>query len=150
MKPAVGAGDGASGPVLAELVPHRPPILAVDRVLAVTDDFAEAEFRVPIAAADADAEGNLWEQTLVEGLAQTASALHATSARRAGRRIARGMLVGIQRFEVRRRARVGETLHYRVELIRELRPLSLVRGIASVGDEVLAQGELKFYVEDEE
>jgi len=128
-------------------VQHRPPILALDRVLSADGATALAE-RTVRAGPETDEAGELWEQVLVEGIAQTAAALHSRSARAGGRRIARGMLVGVSRLRFHRRARVGERIEFRVELIRELRPLSLVHGTALVGGEVLAEGDFKFYVED--
>ena len=42
---------------------------------------------------------------------------------------------------------MAECVEYEVELVRQLEAVSLVRGTARVGSEVLAEGELKFYVE---
>lgn len=130
-----------------EYIPHRPPILGVDRIVSIDAESAVAE-RVVEAGPDVGPMGDLWEQALIEGLAQTASALHGRSARTAGRQVLRGMLVGMNRLVFHRRARVGERIEYRTELIRRLDAVSLVHGIARVGAEVLAEGDLKFYVEE--
>ena len=136
---------GSEFPV-AEYIPHRAPILGVDRILTLQEGLAVAERRVENGP---DAPGGaLWEQGLIEGLAQTASALHRRSALAEGRRVQRGMLVGMNRLVFHRRARVGERIEYRAELLRRLEALSLVHGIARVGNEVLAEGDLKFYVEE--
>lgn len=128
-------------------VQHRPPILAIDRVVRTGPEGAIAE-RTVTAGPEVDAEGALWEQVLIEGIAQTAAALHSRSAKASGRTVARGMLVGMNRVSLVRNARVDERVEFRVELIRELRPLSLVHGSAWVKGELLAEGDFKFYVED--
>jgi predicted hotdog family 3-hydroxylacyl-ACP dehydratase len=128
------------------LVPHRSPILGLERITSVSADGASARARIE-PGPDVDAQGNLWEQALIEGLAQTASALHAFHARQANQKIVRGMLVGASQLVIHRRARVAECVEYEVELVRQLEAVSLVRGTARVGSEVLAEGELKFYVE---
>jgi predicted hotdog family 3-hydroxylacyl-ACP dehydratase len=129
-------------------IPHRPPILCIDRVLEADADHAMAE-RVVAPGADIE-EGELWEEGLVEGLAQTAAVLNAFDERKAGRRSRKGMLVGVRRCQIRRRARVGERLTFRVELIRRILPLAVMRCEVRAGDELLASGEMKFYVEVEE
>jgi predicted hotdog family 3-hydroxylacyl-ACP dehydratase len=130
---------------VAEFIPHRPPILGIDRLLALDAERALGE-RTLTQGADLEDDGQLWEPALIEGLAQTAAALHGFAARAAGRRIERGMLVGLNRLAFHRRARRGERIEYAVELTRTLEGVSLVHGVARVGAEVLLEGELKFYV----
>ncbi len=62
-------------------------------------------------------------------------------------RLLKGMLVGIRGFRIARRARRGETIRFRVEVIKIIFPLSLVRCEARSGDAILASGEMKFFVE---
>ena len=86
----------------------------------------------------------MWEGSLIEGLAQTAAILNSQHDQAPGR----GLLVGLRKLSIRRRPAAGEVVHYRVELIRRLAPLVLVRGVAtSPTGELFAEGELKFFVE---
>ncbi|MHC4973291.1 MAG: hypothetical protein ACYTG3_13265 [Planctomycetota bacterium] len=129
------------------VIPHRPPILCIDRIVETDLEHAVAE-RVVREGSDIDA-GELWEEALVEGLAQTAAVLNAHADREQGRASGKGMLVGVRKFDVARRARLGERILFRVELIRRITPLTLMRCEARCGDEVLARGEMKFFVEEE-
>ena len=129
------------------VIPHRPPILCIDRIVETGLEHAVAE-RVVREGSDIDA-GELWEEALVEGLAQTAAVLNAHADREQGRTSGKGMLVGVRKFDVTRRACLGERILFRVELIRRITPLTLMRCEARCGDEVLARGEMKFYVEEE-
>ena len=97
------------------------------------------------AVAERDARaGDAWEGSLIEGLAQTAAAL---DARQRGEATP-ALLVGLRDLVLSRRPRVGERITYRATLLRRLPPLVLVEGEATGdGGEVLARGELKFYVE---
>lgn len=98
--------------------------------------------------ADARAvDGALWEPLLVEGLAQTAAILNARHDDAGDERVQRGMLVGVRRFTVHRAPRVGERIAFRVDLVRRLAPVTLMQGTARVGAEIVAAGELKFWVE---
>ena len=130
-----------------EAIPHRPPILCLDRLIEADAEHAVAE-RVVGEGDDVD-RGELWEEGFVEGLAQTAAVLNAFNERQDGTRSTKGMLVGVRKFAVRRRARLGETVRFRIDLVRRIAPLTLMRGEARCGDELLASGELKFFVEAE-
>jgi 3-hydroxymyristoyl/3-hydroxydecanoyl-(acyl carrier protein) dehydratase len=122
---------------LTALIPHGPPILCVDRVLEASDSKAAAEHTVR--------SGEEWEGLLIEGLAQTAAVLDSCHGGR--KRPGAGLLVGLRAFEIRRLPRAGERVEFRVELIRRLAPLVLVHGRAVAGEELLAEGELKFFIE---
>ncbi len=131
---------------LAEYVPHRPPILGLDALLVLEDARAVARREVR-PGPDVDAQGALWEAALIEGIAQTAAAMHGAAARRRGRGVLRGMLVGLSRFSIERLPKVGEVLEYEVSLVRELDAISLVHGQARVAGEVLAAGDFQFFTE---
>ena len=98
----------AGGVESIEGVPHRPPVLLIDRLLDASSASATAEGTLregPWTEGD-----EVWELALVEGLAQTAAALVSAERRRRGRSApASGMLVGVKRFEWARRARAGST-----------------------------------------
>lgn len=129
-----------------EGVPHGAPVLLIDRLLEAAPDRAVAECLFG-EGPWSDGE-EVWELALVEGLAQTAAAMVSAERRRRGERApSSGMLVGLKRFEWKRRARIGERLEFRVELVKSLPPLAVVEGIAAAGLEEIARGELKFFVE---
>lgn len=118
-----------------EAIPHRPPVLCVDRLVEADREHAVAE-GVARAA----------EPWLVEGLAQTAALMNAKAYGESGL----GMLVQVRRFEIVRAPREGEVLEFRVDLVRRLAPLSLMDGRVHGADgEPIASGELKFYLESE-
>ena len=122
-------------------MPHRPPILCVDTIVRVDTQSAVTEHTVAAGQGDTDQ----WEGFLIEGLAQTAAVLNGYANDGAGR----GLLVGLKNLEIHRRARPGDTLRFEVELVRRLPPLVLVTGRARSSGEILAEGELKFFVEQE-
>lgn len=92
-------------------------------------------------------ETDCWEPWLVEGLAQTAAVLDGDNRDGGLPEDHKGMLVGVRRFRIARAPRVGESIVFRVDLVKKLGPVTLVDGTATVGDETIASGELKFYVE---
>ena len=130
------------------VIPHRPPILCVDRILQADGQLAVTERWVREGA---DVSGGvLWEEGLLEGFTQTAAVLLSHHVEEKGHRLLKGMLVGIRGLEIRRPVRLNERICYRVELLKKILPLSVVRCEASCGDEVIACGEMKFFVESGE
>jgi predicted hotdog family 3-hydroxylacyl-ACP dehydratase len=130
---------------------HRAPILCVDRIVDAGTEHSECEYDVREGPHVED--GRMWEVGMVEGLAQCAAVmqafpgLDATSSEASAEREGVGMLVGIRRFVVLRRPRVGERITWRVDLVKRLGPYLLADGRARCGDEEIARGELKFFWE---
>jgi len=119
-----------------EAIPHRPPIRCVERLLEADPAAGVAHVRAPGA----------WEPWFIEGLAQTAAMLNAAAYGETGR----GMLVQVRRFAIHRAPRAGELLSARVDVVRRLPPVHLLEGTVRDADGALvAEGELKFYVESD-
>jgi len=116
-----------------EAIPHRPPIRCVERLDHADSTHAVATGRAPDA----------WEPWLIEALAQTAALLNATETDATGL----GMLVQVRKFDITRAPRVQEPLNLRVDVIVRVPPVHLLRGeVRDEQGELLASGELKFYV----
>ncbi len=141
----------ANPPDPASPIHHRAPILCVDRIIDASAKHSVCELDLREGAHVHD--GLMWEEGLVEGLAQCAAVMQAfpalptDGAETASKKEGVGMLVGIRKFEVLRRPRAGETIRWRVDLIKRLGPFLLAEGRASSAQELLARGELKFFWE---
>ena len=134
--------DGSLDP--AALIPHRPPILCVDALVAVGADAARGSYVVrdgPLAV-----DGALWELACIEGLAQTAAAIEGRADRDAATGSKTGMLIGIRAFRTWRVARIGEHVSWEVAIATRFGPFMLAKGRVLSGEELIAEGELKFYV----
>jgi hypothetical protein len=129
-------------PVLLRSVPHRAPILRVQRVLAHGGDTAIVLGNEP------EGEGALrWELGAIEGLAQSAAALLGHG-RDHGAPRAHGMLVAVKRFTVDADPPNGATIHYHVRLVRRLGAMALIAGHAEHDGVRLAAGELTLWLGD--
>lgn len=132
----------------SSLIQHRAPILCVDRILEANSERVLAEFDV-IDGPHLDG-GVMWEQSLLEGLAQSAAVLQSEPDSKESDRVELegvGMLVGVRKFVVLRQPQVGECVRWCVELIKRLGPFMLTNCHAECDGEVVARGELKFYWE---
>jgi predicted hotdog family 3-hydroxylacyl-ACP dehydratase len=130
----------------SELLPHRPPFVMIDRLVRGGD----GTVRVEAALGDGHAgvsRGRVLESALVECVAQAAAALkaHAAARRDSGSAPASGLLVGVSGFRVARVPGAGDRLTIHVQEDNRLGPLTLVTGRILLGEDVIAEGQLKLY-----
>ena len=126
----------------ATLLPHRPPMRMIDRLLEAGPGTACAE-TVFEAGRMGLAGGRVLEAALVECVAQTVAAQKAHLA--GGGPPSPGMLAGVAGFRVIRRPAAGERLTIRTREDRQLGSLTLVTGCVFAGGERVAEGQLKLF-----
>jgi len=131
---------------IARLLPHRYPMQLVDRVLEIADGVRIVALK-NVSLSDFYFRGHFPDRPVMPGvliceaLAQ-AGALLAHASRRGvpeGRRL---LLSGLDRVRFRRPVIPGDQLRLEVMLKRCRRPLWRMCGVASVGGDVAAEGEI--------
>ncbi len=142
-------------PLLAAILPHRPPMVMID---ALESPRAGAAVAQKTFAPDSygAAEGLVTEGAFIECMAQAAAALEAQRLRQLPIEIRNpkpeirnaGMLVGISDFAFHRPARCGRPLRISVAITRRLGPYRLATGRIEQDGALVAEGILKFYVEE--
>lgn len=134
---------GSTGP--AAFLQHRPPILCIERIVEQGADWVVCLQRV--VEGPHVVNGSLWEGGLIEGLSQTAGVLNGLHLQQGSEPAHRGLLVGLRDLRIHGLPQVGEAVRYRIELIRRLEPVTLMRGVACVDGRTVAEGLLKFFSE---
>jgi predicted hotdog family 3-hydroxylacyl-ACP dehydratase len=118
-----------------QLTAHQAPALLVERALAI----AGTGGRVRLKAHD-----GLDCLQLTEACAQAMAVIMGLRLRGEGHAVqASGMLVGAKGLVMSRAARAGEVVEVSATQTAELGPLQLYEVSATVGDEILLNGELK-------
>lgn len=94
----------SSFPPLHELVPHRPPMLLLDAIVAASEDEVACEATVragaPLVGVAVDADGAVSSLIALEYFAQAVAALYAYKARHGGAAFAGGVLLGVRELEM--------------------------------------------------
>ncbi len=128
-------------PAILRVVPHRAPILRLDRIVSASREVAV------VAGHEPNGPGALpWALGAIEGLAQAAAVLLAQGL--AAYELPtnpRGMLVAVKRFTVTGQPAAGATIHYHVRLVRRFGPTAMVQGHAECDGQRLAGGDLTLW-----
>jgi predicted hotdog family 3-hydroxylacyl-ACP dehydratase len=135
---AVASRAARGAPPLRDLIPHRPPMLFVERIVGVADDGATCLGRVPGACALV-AGGSAPAFVALEAAAQTAAVWEALRRSRASgtHETRTGYLVSLRDVDLYRR-----TIPADVDLIASVRLVATAPPLATYAVEVAVEGEL--------
>ena len=128
---------------IQELLPQRPPILMVDRLLSADDKRAETELLVRTDNIFVE-NGTLKTYALIENMAQTCAAqLGFADVYVNGKKDVRiGYIGAVKRMQIENSPRVGETLRTRMEVTEDFGDMKLVTAESFVNDCRIAVAEL--------
>ncbi len=129
-----------------ELIPHRPPMRLVERLLEVDGKNGIVEARIGSAALLTDADGRLEDLALVEIMAQSYATLKGYIDRRDQRPVRQGFLVGIKKMVRHASVRADDLLQVHIRTIAELDDFAVAEGEIRCGDEVIAEGDVKVWI----
>ena len=127
------------------LLPHRPPMLLIDRLIERKGDMAVAEACVPQNGLCVDKEHGLLPEFFIEIIAQTMAAVNGYDALLDGKKINDGFLVGLDNFSCNTVPLSHKTLHIKVEKTFEFGDVKIIRGEVLCNDVQLVMGEIKVW-----
>jgi len=131
---------------IERLIPQRKPFMMVDRLLEYEEGSAVTAFAVGRDNYFV-ADGELAIVALVENMAQSASAMAGYKALLEGaEEPPQGILAEVKKFQCHRQPRIGETLTTQVKKGVEVNGVAIVYAKTHVGDELVAETQMKIYV----
>jgi 3-hydroxyacyl-[acyl-carrier-protein] dehydratase len=132
------------------VIPHRPPFLLVDRILELEEGkrcvgIKNVTINEPFFVGHFPQYAVMPGVLIIEALAQVGAIAVLKNPEFAGKL---GFLVGVDNFRFREQVVPGDTLHLEMELTRFKRGIGKGKGVAKVGDKVVAEGEIMFALGD--
>lgn len=127
-----------------QLVPHRPPMLLVSKLVEKRGTWAKVRASWPGEGMFHDTDFPFYEY-YIELVAQSIAAAQGYEALEEGRETKEGMLVGIDSFSFSQLPDPEAELEIEVELEFEFGAVKIIKGLVYCGEELLAQGKIKVW-----
>ena len=132
------------------LIPHRKPMCLIDRLIEFKDQGGTVEASVPFDHALVDKNGRLDTLAVAEMIAQSYAAVKGYDDRRTGEPVKRGFLVGIRKIQFQRAVFAGDLLRINVKTVGSIAGFAVVAGTVRRHQELLAEGEIKLWIQDDD
>ena len=129
------------------LLPQQEPFVMIDRLVHYDPVRTVTTLQVRPDNIFAD-EGYLSVAGLNENIAQTCAARMGYISFSSGNRVKIGVIGAITNFSVSRSPLVGEVLTTMIDVVQEVFQVTLVHATVRVGDEVIAETDLKIALQD--
>ena len=129
------------------LLPQQEPFVMIDRLVHYDPVRTVTMLDVRSDNIFAD-DGHLSVAGLNENIAQTCAARMGYISRSSGDRVKIGVIGAITGFSVKRTPLVGEVLTTTIEVKQEVFQVTLVHATVTVGEEVIAETDLKIALQD--
>ncbi len=131
----------------AELVPHRKPMLLIERMVAIDGKNGVVEAEIAEDFLFLTAEGQVEEVAMIELIAQGYAAIKGYADRLSGLPVRQGFLVGIKTFKAYQPVKLGDRLRIELKTVAELDDFALAEGIIQRSGDVVADAEIKIWIQ---
>ena len=136
----------AAYPDVLELIPQRPPMVMIHRLVDTGTNYATTELKVEVQNIFVE-KGLFSDLGVIENIAQTAAALNGYQALRDGNQVKNGYIGGIKNLQIHALPKVGELIRTRVTEEHHVMGASVVSGEMRTGKRLLARCEMKVFLQ---
>ncbi len=127
------------------LIPHRPPMLMIEKLLELTERASRSEMTVTSDTIFLRDDGTLDEASYPEIISQAIATQEGFKNLRGGVSRQEGFLLGIKSMEVLGAAKVGDRLSISVFKVAKYGDFGIIKGEIYRGKEMIARGEVKLW-----
>jgi 3-hydroxymyristoyl/3-hydroxydecanoyl-(acyl carrier protein) dehydratase len=132
---------------ITDLLPQRHPILMIDSLISQNELVTVTNFEV-LDSNMFVRDSELQEGGIIENIAQSAAARAGYYYKIHNQTPPMGFIGAITKVIIARYPKVGETLRTVIEMKSEVFNITLVKGITFVGEEQIAECEMKIVIDD--
>ena len=131
---------------IASILPQRNPMIMVDCLLESSKNCTITSFEILESNIFTD-QGLFLDAGLIENMAQTAIAGGAYQFLKNDSTVARAFFGEIKSLEIINRAKIGDIIKTKTEILKQALNISLVKAEAFCNDKLLAQCQMKLVIE---
>lgn len=133
---------------IMEIIPHRQPMLLVDKVEILEEEkravgYKGVTYNEPFFAGHFPAEPVMPGVLILEAMAQTTAVLLLNREETRGKI---GYFGGIKKTKFRKKVQPGSLLRMEIEVVKRRGPVAVVSGKAYADDGLAAEGEMTFMI----
>ncbi|MCD6525909.1 MAG: hypothetical protein J7K75_02820 [Desulfuromonas sp.] len=128
------------------LLPHRPPMLLVDELIAFESGDGTVSAQVKMGDLFVDGDGQLENTALVELIAQSYAAIKGYEDTLNQVAVKQGYLVGSRKISFLKTVYAGDSLMIDITTSAILEGFSVIAGVVKRGDETVAEGSVKLWI----
>lgn len=132
-----------------KLIPHRPPLCLVSRLLEFKDPTGVVESIIMPDNIMLNSDGSLEQLSVIELIAQASAAVKGYSDLLQGKDIKKGFLVDVRRARFMGQCFGGDRLHIKVETLKNIAGFSVIDGEVHRQGRIIAAGTVKVWVPEE-
>ncbi len=129
-----------------QLVPHRPPVLAIDRLTEFGGEGDVVESAIPMDSIFIRDDGSVEPLVLVEIIAQAFAAVKGYGELRENNPVSKGFLVEVKACKVYGAAHGGDRLRVVINRLGGTPDFSLAEGKVLRGNDVLVSGKVMVWI----
>lgn len=131
------------------LIPHKPPMLIVNKLIEVMEKSAVAEAEITEDMIFAGEDGRLDEVSYPEIISQAIAAQNGLKHAGNGDSGAQGLLIGIKKLEILGSAGAGDKLRIFVYKVARYSEFGIIRGEIFKGHDLIVKGEITIWHNDD-
>ena len=132
---------------IVEFIPQRAPIVMVDEFFGVDGDVSVSGLTVTEHNIFCEA-GELSDCGIIEHIAQSAALRVGYIYRSEGKEVPLGFLGSVNKLQLYYLPCVGETLKTEIKVEQEVMNITLISAVARVGNKVVAECQMKIYLQE--
>ena len=133
---------------IESLVPQRSPILMIDELIEQDEQKTVTHFEV-LNTNLFIRNGEMEEAGIIENIAQSAAARAGYYYQQQNATPPLGFIGAVSKVKINRYPKVGEKLKTLIEMKSEVFNITLIKGSSFVGDEQIAECEMKIVIDDQ-
>lgn len=138
-----------TGEAVLQMIPQKPPMAMIDTIIAVNAQKAVTALTITENNIFCE-EGFFQAAGLSENIAQTAAAQVGYLSHLAGEAPPVGFIGAIKNLNIEQLPSIGDQLITEIEIEHEIMGFTLINGISKVGDQIMAQCQMKIFIADTE